>query len=86
VVVLEVEGLLEEPGAAESGAMLVGPQRPLQGVHPAAPEAAQHTGLQAARLHGHPFWKAEVTDIKNINRSVARVDAFITAAGVSGAV
>ncbi|KAG7255235.1 hypothetical protein CRUP_037775 [Coryphaenoides rupestris] len=62
VVVLEVEGLLEEPGAAESGPMLVGLQCPLQGVHPAAPEAAQHTGLQAARLHGDPFWKAEGPD------------------------
>ena len=61
VVVLEVEGLLEEPRGAESGAVLVGPQRPLQGVHPAAPEAGQHAGLQAARAHRDPFWRTEVT-------------------------
>ena len=61
VVVLEVEGLLEEPWVAESWAVLVGLQRPLEGVNPAAPEAAQHAGLQAARPHRDPFWRTEVT-------------------------
>ena len=61
MVVLEMEGLLEEPGVAESGAVLVGLQRPLQGVDAAAPEAAQHAGLQAAGPQGDPFWRTAVT-------------------------
>lgn len=50
-------------GFAEAWAVLVGLQPSLQGIDFTAPETAQDTGLQTARLHCHTICTEEFTNV-----------------------